>query len=157
MRNYLNQKLTLIHLIAIAILTAGVFLTIEGNKAKDKVTAYDNGNVTIAVIDLNNSNKEEETNYKLIAGVALIVLGIGFFAKTYFNNQPKPEEDITLKLTDKEKEIAALIVQGKTNKEIANDLCISLSTVKTHINNLYKKSSVSSRTELTDLMQNTQV
>ena len=43
-----------------------------------------------------------------------------------------------------------LLVQAldKTNKEIASELFISLSTVKTHINNLNKKLNVTSRKEL---------
>ena len=43
------------------------------------------------------------------------------------------------------------IAEGKSNKEIASELFISLSTVKTHINNLYKKLDVSSRDDLKSL------
>jgi len=47
-----------------------------------------------------------------------------------------------------------LILQGKSNKEIANELFISLSTVKTHITNIYNKLKVSSRQELLRKTQN---
>jgi len=51
------------------------------------------------------------------------------------------------KLTQQEKKILDLILQDKTNKEIASLLFLSISTIKTHINNLYKKIDVESREE----------
>jgi len=51
-------------------------------------------------------------------------------------------------LTPQEQKIAEAIKSGKTNKEIAAELFISLSTVKTHINNIYKKLGIGSRAEL---------
>lgn len=49
--------------------------------------------------------------------------------------------------TSKEKQILQLLVDGKTNKEIAQELFIEISTVKTHINNIYRRLNVSNRTE----------
>ena len=51
-------------------------------------------------------------------------------------------------LSKQETTVRNLILQGKTNKEIANELFISLSTVKTHITNIYGKLNVSNRQEL---------
>jgi len=48
-------------------------------------------------------------------------------------------------LTTKELEVLGLIASGKTNKEIAALLYIEMSTVKTHINNIYSKLSVTNR------------
>lgn len=50
-------------------------------------------------------------------------------------------------LTEKERKIWESLAAGKTNKEIAADLFIELSTVKTHINNLYKRLGVANRKE----------
>ena len=50
-------------------------------------------------------------------------------------------------LTQKEREILQLIYDGESNKEIASKLFVELSTVKTHINKLYSKISVTSRKE----------
>lgn len=50
--------------------------------------------------------------------------------------------------TFREKEIALLLLKGKSNIEIANDLYIGLSTVKKHISSLFSKTDVKSRTEL---------
>lgn len=51
------------------------------------------------------------------------------------------------KLTIKEQEILRLLANGKTNKEIAADLYVELSTVKTHINSIYKQLRLSNRKE----------
>lgn len=50
-------------------------------------------------------------------------------------------------LTGRELDVLRLIVAGKSNKEIGNDLHISEATVKTHINNLLGKMGVSDRTQ----------
>ena len=42
-------------------------------------------------------------------------------------------------LTKKEVEIAEQVVEGKPNVEIQDALFISKSTLKTHLNNIYKK------------------
>lgn len=56
-------------------------------------------------------------------------------------------------LTQREKEIVALLLKGKTYKLIAEELFISLPTVKTHASNVYKKCSVNSRHELNALLK----
>jgi LuxR family maltose regulon positive regulatory protein len=50
-------------------------------------------------------------------------------------------------LSDREIEVLKLISDGKANATIADALYISVSTVKTHINNLYSKLGVESRTQ----------
>ncbi len=50
-------------------------------------------------------------------------------------------------ISDREIEVLRLIADGKSNASIADALYISVSTVKTHINNLYSKLSVESRTQ----------
>ena len=50
-------------------------------------------------------------------------------------------------LTPREVEILHLVAQGKTNKEIAADLYISPLTVRTHLEHIYEKLGVGSRTE----------
>jgi LuxR family transcriptional regulator, maltose regulon positive regulatory protein len=50
-------------------------------------------------------------------------------------------------LSDREVEVLKLIEEGKTNAAIADSLYISVSTVKTHINNLYSKLGVETRTQ----------
>lgn len=50
-------------------------------------------------------------------------------------------------LSQRETEILQLLAQGKSNKEIATDLVISVNTVKVHISNIFQKINVSSRAE----------
>jgi two-component system NarL family response regulator len=50
-------------------------------------------------------------------------------------------------LTSRELEVLRQIVDGKSNKEIANELSISEATVKSHINNILSKLGVSDRTQ----------
>lgn len=52
------------------------------------------------------------------------------------------------RLTEREQEIAALLLEGKTNRMIAANLCISENTVKTHVKNIYSKLNIQSRMEL---------
>lgn len=50
-------------------------------------------------------------------------------------------------LTDREKEILVLMVDGMQNSDIADKLVVSQSTVKFHVSNILSKLGVSSRTE----------
>lgn len=50
-------------------------------------------------------------------------------------------------LTAQERKVLACMAAGMTNKEIARRLCISLSTVKSHISSVFKKLGLSNRTE----------
>lgn len=50
-------------------------------------------------------------------------------------------------LTERELEVLRLLAAGCTNDEIADQLFISINTVKTHVSNLYLKLEVKRRTE----------
>ncbi|MBN1221474.1 MAG: helix-turn-helix transcriptional regulator [Anaerolineae bacterium] len=50
-------------------------------------------------------------------------------------------------LSERELEVLRLIAAGLSNQEIANELVVAVSTVKTHVNNIYRKLDVSSRTQ----------
>lgn len=52
-------------------------------------------------------------------------------------------------LTQRELEVLKLIAQGKSNQDIADDLFITLKTVKTHVSNILAKLEVSDRTQAT--------
>jgi LuxR family transcriptional regulator, maltose regulon positive regulatory protein len=48
-------------------------------------------------------------------------------------------------LSERELEVLALLAAGKSNRQIASELFVALSTVKTHIKNIYGKLDVRSR------------
>jgi DNA-binding CsgD family transcriptional regulator len=52
-----------------------------------------------------------------------------------------------LELTKRELEILSLLAQGHSNQEIAATIFVSLSTVKTHLQNLFEKLEVKRRTQ----------
>lgn len=52
-------------------------------------------------------------------------------------------------LTTREREILALVLQGKDNQNIASELQLALGTVKAHVHNILKKTEHPSRQELT--------
>lgn len=58
------------------------------------------------------------------------------------------DNDLASILTAKEREIVGMVREGASNKLIARQLNISLSTVKTHLRNIFAKTEVINRTEL---------
>jgi len=56
-------------------------------------------------------------------------------------------KDSELNLSPREREIVDLLVCGKSNKEMADQLCLSGDTVKAHLQHIFRKISVSSRLE----------
>ena len=60
---------------------------------------------------------------------------------------------INFDLTDTEKKVAVLILNGRSNKEIAGELYVSPATVKTHIHNIYRKTGAKNRMHLLEIMK----
>jgi NarL family two-component system response regulator LiaR len=61
----------------------------------------------------------------------------------------RPTKQPLFDLTEREMEVLKLVVQGKNNQQIADELVISLATVKAHISSILSKLQVSSRAEAT--------
>jgi LuxR family maltose regulon positive regulatory protein len=74
---------------------------------------------------------------KLLAGIERYGSGA---AASPASNLPEP-------LSEREMEVLALITAGKSNRQIAKDLFVALSTVKTHVNNIHRKLDVRNRTQ----------
>lgn len=53
-----------------------------------------------------------------------------------------------LGLTEREVEVFSELLEGKTNQQISDSLCISMGTVKAHIHNIFQKAGVTHRYEL---------
>jgi two-component system nitrate/nitrite response regulator NarP len=50
-------------------------------------------------------------------------------------------------LTEREKTLLSFLAQGRTNKELAGDLGVSVNTIKFHLRNLFEKLSVNNRAQ----------
>jgi NarL family two-component system response regulator LiaR len=59
----------------------------------------------------------------------------------------RPTKQPLYDLTDREREVLNLVVQGNSNQQIADAMVISLATVKAHISSILSKLQVSSRAE----------
>lgn len=94
---------------------------------------------------------EQKYNWSMALNFILGFLIVALAAILVFRRKEQP---IFPELSKQERTIQDLILQGKTNKEIANELFISISTVKTHITNIYGKLKVSNRQELFQKAQN---
>ncbi|ALC84231.1 MULTISPECIES: response regulator [Bacillus] len=57
------------------------------------------------------------------------------------------EQPLHHSLTARELEILRLLAEGKTNKDISEDLYITIKTVKTHVTNILSKLEVADRTQ----------
>jgi DNA-binding NarL/FixJ family response regulator len=78
----------------------------------------------------------------LVAGVLTEMTGAGKTRK----NDPETEKIATL--TNREREVISLVGEGIKNKEIANRLFISETTVRHHLTSIFDKLSVADRVEL---------
>jgi LuxR family maltose regulon positive regulatory protein len=58
-----------------------------------------------------------------------------------------PAAGLTEPVSERELEVLQLIAAGKSNRRIATELFVSVGTVKTHVNNLYRKLDAHSRTQ----------
>jgi len=63
------------------------------------------------------------------------------------NQQPTPGLD----LTEREREVLSLMIEGLNNTQIAGRLTVSPSTIKSHVSNVLSKLGVASRTEAVTL------
>ncbi|MGB5377244.1 MAG: LuxR C-terminal-related transcriptional regulator [Muriicola sp.] len=84
-----------------------------------------------------------------------LLLGLSILLNTYFLlgwKKRKNDSSQVAQLSAQEERIARAMAHGKTNKEIAQEFFISLSTVKTHVNSIYKKLNVNTREEIKTIL-----
>jgi DNA-binding CsgD family transcriptional regulator len=63
-------------------------------------------------------------------------------------NKQKERMAVESLLTEREKDVFALLVKGYTNAQIANRLCLSMGTVKNYVSIIYDKLQLSNRTAI---------
>ena len=94
-----------------------------------------------------SSNNYYKTGILLLVILLLasLIMNVILFKKRTVKT---PRIDYTQVLSTQEQKVFRLMHEKKSNKEIGNQLFISLSTVKTHINAIYNKLSIASRKEI---------
>ena len=91
--------------------------------------------------------------HEIVQAIAAVANGAAIFSPAIaqrlldFFAAPRPTAPILPELTDREREILMLIVQGHTNQSIANHLVLSLKTVQNHVSNIFSKLQVVDRTQ----------
>ncbi|PRP66184.1 LuxR C-terminal-related transcriptional regulator [Nonlabens agnitus] len=94
----------------------------------------------LRVMERNQNQMREEMKFYLSQ--------ISFLNEELEKNQLGQDNIFTkFDLTSRESEVLDLIAAGKTNKEIADELYISINTVKFHVKKVYEKLEVSNRKE----------
>lgn len=109
----------------------------------------DEGQIIYQIINEDDEiKKDKKINVKFIDDIKNKAKEFG----EKYPNKYQTKFEVITDLTSKEKEIFNLIKQGYTNKEIANKLYISLSTVKTHISHIYSKLGTKNRIQTINKM-----
>jgi LuxR family maltose regulon positive regulatory protein len=81
-----------------------------------------------------------------LAYIRTVLAAFGRAAQPAIWSIPQKGEDVLIeKLSEREQEVLALIAAGLSNQEIAQRLVVTVSTVKTHLNNIYAKLHVHTR------------
>jgi len=86
----------------------------------------------------------------IILGFLLAGAGVIIFIRIRRKSDKNPYQSLTVQ----ERKIFGLLRDGRSNKEISEECAISLSTVKSHVNNIYSKLNISSRTDVMDYGRN---
>ena len=78
----------------------------------------------------------------------LILLGITVIIWIKRFNEKHKMDQLFSSLSQREREVFFLVKSGKTNKEIAFELNVELSTIKSHVNNIFNKLKINSRKDV---------
>ena len=89
---------------------------------------------------------------KILQAIREVEAGGAFFTpsiakKVLFNFQQQPEKAEYIRITEKEKEVLKLLVDGLSYKMIADRTALSFHTIHSHIKNIYEKLHVNSKGE----------
>lgn len=122
------------------------------------LTAYDNDQYVFALLEAGAAGYLLKTvrGHEVVEAVRAVRAGESvlhpaiarkvvtrYFPKPTGNEAGQPDE----LLSEREMEVLKLAARGLSNKEIADDLVLSVRTVQTHLGNIFNKLKVGSRTE----------
>ncbi|HEU5438473.1 MAG TPA: response regulator transcription factor [Ktedonobacterales bacterium] len=96
---------------------------------------------------------KDATSRELLRAVRRVLAGESLLASEQLASLTRrlagasPPAELIEPLTAREREVLQLVVQGKTNREIAHHLCVSAGTAKIHVQHIIAKLNVSDRTQ----------
>lgn len=122
-------------------------------------TFYDDRNITEAIAGgadgylLKDSGKEVILGAiaQIMGGITVLDQKVMMRLTALMNDRQSSRDtgrDLFGEMTEREKEICSLMVQGLTNRQIADRLYISEGTVKNYISNIYDKTGIHDRVKL---------
>jgi len=88
-----------------------------------------------------------ENIYLIITGILFLILGIIISRYFYIKKEKQKRELAKSSLSGQELKVLSLIAEGNSNKEIAEQLFIAETTVKSHVSNILTKLNAKRRTE----------
>ena len=129
-----------------------------------KKTIFVFGSIIVSVLLLFQLSKYSMVNGDFSLEFILVVIAVSFFMigiyvyKTMYL-RPSESKEIdqqkieSLEITRREYEVLQLISKGLSNKEIASQLFLTESTIKTHVSNLLVKLNAKRRTQAIQVAQ----
>lgn len=117
-------------------------------------TFYDDKNITDAITNgadgylLKDSGKDA-----ILGAVSQLMSGVNVLdpkvmARLTSLMNKNTSDDLYVEMTEREREIAGLLAEGLTNRQIADKLYISEGTVKNYISSIYDKTGIHDRVKL---------
>ena len=99
------------------------------------------------------SQKNKTQSYILVFSLFINIIVVAFFGFNFIKRKRSLKRYKWEGLTNKELEVLELISNKKSNKEMADLLFVSEATVKSHVNNIYRKLDIQSRKQAAKLYQ----
>jgi len=122
------------------------------------LTAYDNDEYVFALLEAGAAGYllKDVPSHEIVEAVRSVYAGESVLhpsiarkviQRAIAGSVKASEGKSEIELSEREKEVLKLAAKGLTNKDIAETLCISIRTVQGHINSIFHKLGVGSRTE----------
>jgi DNA-binding NarL/FixJ family response regulator len=135
-----------VHSVLIACPSTAVMVLVPDDQDPELFAALDAGAIAFATCGMSL----RELNRSLQAAAVHETVLPSDFARRVLNrlhtpSRPAFQRNDATRLTARETEILALLMQGQGNAEIARSLGVSINTVKNHLYSIYRKLGVTSR------------
>ncbi len=90
---------------------------------------------------------KSSANEVIFSAVQIILAGSQYFPMDLLNKAPSKSEKSLSRLTPRQLDVLKSMAEGQANKQIADNLNISVGTVKTHITAIFEELVVTNRTQ----------